>query len=82
LREAAEDAHSTVVELEPLTGRTHQLRVHLAHAGHAILGDSLYAPPHVYAASPYLRLHAQRLQFSHPVTGQTVVCSSPDCVFL
>ncbi len=43
------------------TGRTHQIRVHLADAGHAVLGDPLYAPPDVRAASPRLALHAARL---------------------
>lgn len=54
----------TRVTLEPLTGRTHQLRVHLASLGHAILGDTLYAPPEIAAASPRLLLHATALQIS------------------
>lgn len=57
---AHEGAH-TRVALEPLTGRTHQLRVHLAHVGHAILGDTLYATPDIAAASPRLLLHASEL---------------------
>ncbi|KQW43457.1 MULTISPECIES: RluA family pseudouridine synthase [unclassified Roseateles] len=57
---AHEGAHTRVV-LEPLTGRTHQLRVHLAHLGHAILGDTLYAGADVAAASPRLLLHASEL---------------------
>lgn len=52
----------TRVALEPLTGRTHQLRVHLAALGHAILGDTLYAAPDIAAASPRLLLHASELQ--------------------
>jgi tRNA pseudouridine32 synthase/23S rRNA pseudouridine746 synthase len=51
----------TRVALEPLTGRSHQLRVHLAHLGHAILGDTLYASPSIAAASPRLLLHASEL---------------------
>lgn len=51
----------TRVTLEPLTGRSHQLRVHLAHLGHAILGDTLYASPEIAAASPRLLLHASEL---------------------
>ena len=58
---AHEGAH-TRVALEPLTGRTHQLRVHLASLGHAILGDALYAAPDIAAASPRLLLHASELQ--------------------
>jgi tRNA pseudouridine32 synthase/23S rRNA pseudouridine746 synthase len=53
---------TTRVELEPLTGRTHQLRVHLAQLGHAILGDMLYARPDVAAQSPRLLLHASELR--------------------
>ena len=58
---AHEGAH-TRVRLEPLTGRTHQLRVHLAHLGHAIIGDTLYAGPDIAAAAPRLLLHASELQ--------------------
>ncbi|WP_457352858.1 pseudouridine synthase [Roseateles sp. P5_D6] len=52
----------TRVALEPLTGRTHQLRVHLAAIGHAMLGDTLYAAPDIAAASPRLLLHASELR--------------------
>jgi tRNA pseudouridine32 synthase / 23S rRNA pseudouridine746 synthase len=55
--------------LEPATGRTHQLRVHLLSIGHPILGDALYAPPSVRELSPRLLLHASRLQLAHPETG-------------
>jgi tRNA pseudouridine32 synthase/23S rRNA pseudouridine746 synthase len=67
-------ARSTRVELEPVTGRTHQLRVHLAAVGHAVLGDVLYAVPAADAPAR-LMLHAwtlaltldeQRLQFEAP----------------
>lgn len=60
---------SSRVALEPLTGRTHQLRLHLAAIGHPILGDTLYAPPAVQALAPRLLLHAESLAFTHPVTG-------------
>lgn len=60
----------TRVALEPLTGRSHQLRVHLAHLGHAILGDALYAGPDIAAASPRLLLHASELR----VEGHHFVC--------
>jgi tRNA pseudouridine32 synthase/23S rRNA pseudouridine746 synthase len=59
----------TLVELEPVTGRTHQLRVHMQSIGHPMLGDSLYAPPEIKALSPRLMLHAQELAFPHPFTG-------------
>lgn len=60
------------VVLEPLTGRTHQLRVHLQAIGHPILGDGLYAPPEVVAMAPRLLLHASELTFAHPVSGRTM----------
>ena len=56
------DGDTTRIRLEPLTGRTHQLRVHLAHLGHAILGDALYAAPATAAASSRLLLHASELR--------------------
>ncbi len=57
------------VLLEPLTGRTHQLRLHLQAIGHPILGDALYAPPEIVAMAPRLLLHACALGFDHPVSG-------------
>lgn len=56
--------------LQPLTGRTHQLRVHLAAVGHPILGDALYAPPDVQARAERLMLHASALGLVHPGSGQ------------
>ena len=58
------------VELTPITGRSHQLRVHLLAIGHPILGDALYAPPAVQALASRLLLHAQALAFAHPLTGE------------
>ncbi|MDH4390962.1 MAG: RluA family pseudouridine synthase [Aquabacterium sp.] len=58
-RDAA--AGTTRLALQPLTGRTHQLRLHLAAIGHPILGDALYAPTAVQAAAPRLLLHACHL---------------------
>ena len=52
--------------LEPVTGRSHQLRLHLSAIGHAILGDELYAPPDVAAATPRLMLHACWLDLPLP----------------
>ncbi len=57
------------VTLEPQTGRTHQLRVHMQAIGHPILGDALYAPAAIAARSPRLLLHASELGFAHPLTG-------------
>lgn len=67
----------TRFELLPVTGRSHQLRVHLLAIGHPILGDDLYAPPEVRAMAPRLCLHAERLEFTHPVTGQRVSFEAP-----
>ena len=70
-------ADNSRIALEPVTGRTHQLRVHLAAVGHAILGDALYADPAVCARSPRLLLHATWLAFEHPGTGQWMEFASP-----
>ena len=58
--------------LEPVTGRSHQLRIHLRELGHPIWGDALYAPPAVLALSTRLLLHATSLLFSHPMTGEAL----------
>ena len=63
----------TRVKLTPITGRSHQLRVHLKELGHPILGDRLYAPEEVVAQADRLQLHAQRLEISHPVTEEKLV---------
>ena len=61
---------ASLIELEPVTGRTHQLRVHMQSIGHPMLGDSLYATPEALAMSPRLMLHAQELGFPHPFTEE------------
>lgn len=63
--------------LEPVTGRSHQLRVHLQALGHPILGDSLYATGEALVAAPRLLLHATQLTLPHPATGETLQWSSP-----
>jgi tRNA pseudouridine32 synthase / 23S rRNA pseudouridine746 synthase len=68
---------ASLIELEPVTGRTHQLRVHLQSMGHPMLGDSLYAPPDIKALSPRLLLHAQELAFVHPFTEQALGFKAP-----
>jgi tRNA pseudouridine32 synthase/23S rRNA pseudouridine746 synthase len=74
----AHDAPSdtTRVALWPLTGRSHQLRVHLLAIGHPILGDALYAPAQVRARAPRLLLHAAALRLAHPHTGEPLVLES------
>ncbi|AYQ28865.1 MULTISPECIES: pseudouridine synthase [unclassified Polaromonas] len=69
-------ANTTRVELEPVTGRSHQLRVHLKALGHPILGDAMYAPETVQAAAPRLLLHAAALKFTHPASGLAMAFES------
>lgn len=64
----------SVVECEPVTGRTHQLRVHLASIGHPIVGDDLYGGAD---ALPRQALHAASLVFDHPFTGERITLSAP-----
>jgi tRNA pseudouridine32 synthase/23S rRNA pseudouridine746 synthase len=68
----------TRVELEPVTGRSHQLRVHLRELGHPILGDALYASPGVQALAGRLLLHACSLSFMHPLTGGMLEFRCPE----
>ncbi|MEO1328143.1 MAG: RluA family pseudouridine synthase [Pseudomonadota bacterium] len=74
------DPTATRVALEPQTGRTHQLRLHMAWLGHPILGDGFYAPPEARAAADRLQLHAERLSLEHPVTGEPLALHAP-CPF-
>lgn len=67
----------TRLELEPVTGRSHQLRVHLLALGHAIIGDALYASAEAQTRSERLLLHASAVTLQHPLTGQTLHLSSP-----
>lgn len=66
----------TRVRLSPITGRSHQLRVHMASLGHPILGDPLYAEG-AAADFPRLMLHAESLRFKHPETGVMHSYSAP-----
>lgn len=60
---------STRVKLSPITGRSHQLRVHMLAIGHPILGDGFYAHPEAKAMASRLQLHAQELCITHPEFG-------------
>lgn len=73
-------ADRTRLELRPLTGRSHQLRVHLEHLGHPILGDRLYAHPEALAMADRLLLHAAQLAMKHPSSGLRIELSA-ECRF-
>jgi 23S rRNA pseudouridine1911/1915/1917 synthase len=59
----------SIVKLFPLTGRTHQIRVHMSHKGHPVYGDSMYGAPQLGERT---RLHCNGITFIHPVTGEEV----------
>ena len=69
--------NTTRVKLTPITGRSHQLRLHMLALGHPILGDKFYAHPQAKALSPRLCLHAESLQIQHPITGETMEFTAP-----
>ena len=66
-----------LIEAKPLTGRMHQIRVHLAEGSLPILGDRTYGTPQSADAAPRLMLHARTLTFPHPLTGQSMSVSAP-----
>ena len=68
------------LRLTPLTGRSHQLRVHMAQLGHAILGDRFYAPDAALLAAGRLQLHAAMLTLRHPADGRPLTFEAP-CPF-
>ena len=67
----------TLVEAEPLTGRTHQIRVHFASIGHPVVGDAVYGRRRCRLPVPRQFLHAHRLGFKHPLTGERLELESP-----
>ena len=69
--------NTTRVKLTPITGRSHQLRLHMLALGHPILGDKFYAHPQAKALSPRLCLHAESLQIQHPITEETMEFTAP-----
>ncbi|RFB18482.1 RluA family pseudouridine synthase [Bacillus sp. HNG] len=64
----------TLVELELLTGRTHQIRVHMSHFGHPLVGDSLYGGQLIVQRQA---LHAARIRLEHPFTNEKIMCEAP-----
>ncbi|WP_027331217.1 RluA family pseudouridine synthase [Marinimicrobium agarilyticum] len=75
-RVVSHDEAGTRMALEPVTGRSHQLRVHMMALGHPILGDTLYGTSETISASERLLLHAASIEFTHPRTGSQVHCDS------
>ena len=71
-------ADTSRVEMEPVTGRTHQLRVHMVAIGHPILGDALYGGE-VSGKAERLLLHARTLSLAHPLSGEplSLMCEAP-----
>lgn len=76
----APDKRFSLLAVRIHTGRTHQIRVHLTHMGHPLLGDRLYAPKAVQMLAPRQMLHAWRISFVHPATGELMnfACPPPD----
>ncbi|ALO36021.1 RNA pseudouridine synthase [Colwellia sp. MT41] len=78
---SADEHASTLLELTPITGRSHQLRVHMLALGHVILGDRLYAAEPALTMSSRLQLHALKLSLFHPSTEQAITFNAP-CPFI
>lgn len=74
------EQETTLVKLMPVTGRSHQLRVHMLSLGHPIIGDRLYAHDKALALSTRLQLHAAYLQIKHPTSKEPMVFES-SCPF-
>ena len=72
-----QDPRDALVELTPITGRSHQLRVHMQQLGHPILGDRFYAHDEALAGADRLHLHAHKLQIHHPLTGDPIEFVAP-----
>ena len=72
--------NATRLALHPITGRSHQLRVHCWAMGHPIIGDRIYAMEDVFTAAPRLQLHAWTLGLRHPRDGEPITFESP-CPF-
>ena len=75
--EEVNEFDSTRVEFFPITGRTHQLRIHSQAIGHPILGCDLYATDEAFHMSNRLMLHASTIEFDHPIGGERISISCP-----
>jgi len=70
------ESDTSRLALTPITGRTHQLRLHCQFIGHPILGDQLYADEKTQTMAKRLLLHASIIRFAHPVTGRPLTIKS------
>lgn len=75
------EEQTSLIELTPITGRSHQLRVHMLALGHPIIGDRLYAHSNALKLSKRLQLHAHKLSFKHPINNNPLSFSAP-CPFV
>ncbi len=71
------ESSASLLEVRIETGRTHQIRVHLSHIGHPVLGDSVYGRARTAADAPRQMLHARCLAFAHPRTGEAISIEAP-----
>ncbi|WP_205729261.1 bifunctional tRNA pseudouridine(32) synthase/23S rRNA pseudouridine(746) synthase RluA [Ferrimonas aestuarii] len=76
-RTLSQDDTSTLVELTPITGRSHQLRVHMLSLGHPIVGDEFYAEGDAFNAADRLLLHAHKLCITHPESNDPIEFEAP-----
>ncbi len=76
-RVISQNSDYAFLRLRIYTGRTHQIRVHLLSIGHPVLGDSIYSRPDPKVSDAKLMLHAERIVFTHPRTGEKMVFRSP-----
>jgi len=73
----SKENNTSLLELMPETGRSHQLRIHLSEIGHPILGCDFYASETALKAAPRLLLHESRIRFTHPRSGDMITAFSP-----
>ncbi|MBI5209475.1 MAG: RluA family pseudouridine synthase [Elusimicrobia bacterium] len=77
LKVVGDAGSAALVEARPLTGRTHQIRAHLAHIGHPVVGDPEFPLPAGLPEPPRMMLHAWRIELKHPATGRAIRYQAP-----
>ncbi|WP_445359191.1 pseudouridine synthase [Microbulbifer sp. ANSA005] len=71
-KKVSSSGNSSLIQVKPVTGRSHQIRVHMKAIGHPILGDRFYAHSEALLSAPRLLLHASNLDFFHPIIGKLI----------